>query len=851
MMLGLFPILAIGVNLLANPSFDEGLAYWGVSQYSGVVIEAVTLDGRTAAHIGVLPEAQVSWPNLYQWIDVAPGDEIAAEVDASRSSVSDGAGVYTAVEFWDASWNRISFTQSEQVLVDGAWVRLKVRAIAPPGSAQARYCLLLNGHGDGYFDEATLTRTPRVSDPPQGPVTLTVTDNVVCDSLIGIGAEDDGWFYNPENMAHGITDQDIALRESRIAWMNPDWVRMFMWHYDWCPSGDWQTLTFDSENMLSHYRTLDLYQRLGTRVNLTGVEWGMPDAYRDADTFAHAVGALFEYLIHTRGYTCIADWTLTNEPNLGFISSGYTFEDYVHLQQLVEAEFAQRGLAVNVVTSDESNSPTWFEWAATDDAAFAVADLYASHTYMKGDDRLLAPYWYDDHLSLLASRSPRKPFTVAEFGFQDERSGVFANPLMETYPYAVWTIAFIAEGLNRGVAGFTIWAMHEVYYPGSDEIMNYALWDFKDDDWRPRPVYHAVAQLTRLTESGQPVRECVASHPDYVIGAVVGDTLFWANRSDQPVEVEVVGLDAAHVRIVTEATLFGDRECGVVEPFEGRFTAPPQSFGHTMGPPVADFLADVTSGSAPLDVAFIDLSAGDPGERLWSFGDGGASTQRDPLHRYERAGLYSVSLTFTTAAGSSTETKEDYMLVTFPDAPPGFWACWEIVACVSAGIVTGYDDGLYHPDWEVTRDQMAVYIARALGGGDSNVPEFTGTPTFPDVPDGFWALKYVEYAVDQNVVAGYDDGNYHPEYEVSRDQMAVYVARSIATPRGEAGLADYVPSDPRSFPDVLDTFWAWKHIEYCVENGVVQGYEDGLYHPEIVVTRDQMAVYVARAFGLL
>jgi len=32
---------------------------------------------------------------------------------------------------------------------------------------------------------------------------------------------------------------------------------------------------------------------------------------------------------------------------------------------------------------------------------------------------------------------------------------------------------------------------------------------------------------------------------------------------------------------------------------------------------------------------------------------------------------------------------------------------------------------------------------------------------------------------------------------------------------------------------------------------VVNGYEDGLYHPEIVVTRDQMAVYVARAFELL
>ncbi len=41
------------------------------------------------------------------------------------------------------------------------------------------------------------------------------------------------------------------------------------------------------------------------------------------------------------------------------------------------------------------------------------------------------------------------------------------------------------------------------------------------------------------------------------------------------------------------------------------------------------------------------------------------------------------------------------------------------------------------------------------------------------------------------------------------------------------------------------------HIEYCVERGVVEGYDDGYYRPEDVVTRDQMAVYIARAFGLL
>jgi hypothetical protein len=145
---------------------------------------------------------------------------------------------------------------------------------------------------------------------------------------------------------------------------------------------------------------------------------------------------------------------------------------------------------------------------------------------------------------------------------------------------------------------------------------------------------------------------------------------------------------------------------------------------------------------------------------------------------------------------------------------------------------------------------MAVYIARALAGGEDDVPVFTGMPTFPDVPEGFWALDHVEYTVDQSVVAGCDDGNYHPEYEVTRDQMAVYVARSLVAPSGEAAFADYTPADPRNFPDVPEDSSAYAHIEYCVERDVVQGYEDGLYHPEGVVTRDQMAVYVARAFDL-
>ncbi len=207
-------------------------------------------------------------------------------------------------------------------------------------------------------------------------------------------------------------------------------------------------------------------------------------------------------------------------------------------------------------------------------------------------------------------------------------------------------------------------------------------------------------------------------------------------------------------------------------------------------------------------------------------------------------------------------------LAIFSDVACDFWAASHIAACYHADLVAGYPDGTYQPSFPVSRDQMAVYVGRALAGGEEGVPEGPPEPTFPDVPntgygpdetDPYWAYDHIEYCVSEAVVKGFEDGLYWPALEVTRDQMAVYIARSIVTPTGEEGLVDYVPPAEPTFPDVpntgygpdeTDPYWAYKHIEYCAENGVVQGYEDGYYHPEVVVTRDQMAVYIARAFEL-
>jgi PKD repeat protein len=263
-------------------------------------------------------------------------------------------------------------------------------------------------------------------------------------------------------------------------------------------------------------------------------------------------------------------------------------------------------------------------------------------------------------------------------------------------------------------------------------------------------------------------------------------------------------------------------------------------------PPAADFSAAPTSGPAPLEVAFTGLSSNEPTSWSWDFGDGDTSTTQNPSHAYLTPGCYTVSLTAANAGGADTDTKTGYIVVTFADIPLDDWACDAILACVNAGIVSGYEDGSYHPEIAVTRDQMAVFISRAMAGGDENVPAGPGTATFDDVPAGYWAYDYVEYCVANDVVQGYSPVTYGPTDLVARDAMAVFISRAVAG--GDAGVPDG-PAEA-TFDDVPTDYWSYKYIEYCAGEEIVQGYDPVTYGPTGLVTRDQMAVFIARAYGL-
>jgi len=184
----------------------------------------------------------------------------------------------------------------------------------------------------------------------------------------------------------------------------------------------------------------------------------------------------------------------------------------------------------------------------------------------------------------------------------------------------------------------------------------------------------------------------------------------------------------------------------------------------------------------------------------------------------------------------------------FTDLPDDHWALDQIMAAYASGIVVGYEDHTYRPSVVVSRDQMAVYISRALAGGDELVPTGPAEASFSDVPTDYWAYKYVEYAVANAIVQGYEDATYRPTLQVDRGQMAVFIARTLVSPGGDAAVP-VGPLEP-TFLDVPSDFWAYDQIEYLAREGVTQGYGDGTYRPANVVDRAQMAVYIQRAFEL-
>ena len=85
-------------------------------------------------------------------------------------------------------------------------------------------------------------------------------------------------------------------------------------------------------------------------------------------------------------------------------------------------------------------------------------------------------------------------------------------------------------------------------------------------------------------------------------------------------------------------------------------------------PPVANFVAEPTT-SCTGEIAFQDLSTGNPAQWDWDFGDGTSSTLSNPTHTYTANGTYNVKLVVSNVNGTDSLIRNNYITINRPAAP--------------------------------------------------------------------------------------------------------------------------------------------------------------------------------------
>ncbi|MBL8061663.1 MAG: S-layer homology domain-containing protein [Anaerolineales bacterium] len=181
----------------------------------------------------------------------------------------------------------------------------------------------------------------------------------------------------------------------------------------------------------------------------------------------------------------------------------------------------------------------------------------------------------------------------------------------------------------------------------------------------------------------------------------------------------------------------------------------------------------------------------------------------------------------------------------FADVPSGYWAESFIERLYNAGITGGCSTNPlnYCPTNPVTRAQMAIFLEKGIHG--SSFSPVDVIPTFTDTI-GHFAEDWIEALKNDGVTSGCGTGIYCPENAVTRDQMAVFLLKA----KYGAGYTPPAVGANTGFSDVASDYWAAAWIKQLAAEAITGGCGSGNYCPENAVTRDQMAVFLVKTFGL-
>ena len=108
----------------------------------------------------------------------------------------------------------------------------------------------------------------------------------------------------------------------------------------------------------------------------------------------------------------------------------------------------------------------------------------------------------------------------------------------------------------------------------------------------------------------------------------------------------------------------------------------------------------------------------------------------------------------------------------FPDVNMNDWFNLGVSTMENGGFVSGYDDGLFRPNANITRAELATIISNF----DDLEP--AAENKFADV-EGHWAEKYINSAAEKGWLSGYEDGLFRPNQYITRAETMSMINRVL------------------------------------------------------------------------
>lgn len=197
------------------------------------------------------------------------------------------------------------------------------------------------------------------------------------------------------------------------------------------------------------------------------------------------------------------------------------------------------------------------------------------------------------------------------------------------------------------------------------------------------------------------------------------------------------------------------------------------------------------------------------------------------------AGLvYSLqdALTKPSSAGNGADI--------FKDVKQTDWFCNAVSYMYGQGLISGTAEGQFSPNMNMTRGMFVTVVGRICEANGEQI--LKGGCEFSDVKQDMYYAKYVQWAKENGIASGADDGRFYPDKNISRQEMLVML-RNLAK-HMDKDITVNGSKTAENFNDYGQIEkWAVGAVNWAYSNGIVSGRDGNLLAPNATATRAEVS----------